>query len=186
MDNPKVAYRRGGRYGGGLYALERINRGEIIASFDGDFYEWIGSTLDLPNDPPQFTRDHALQYGPGKSRDSNGFARFANHSCNPNCGIQNLFDIVAMVDILRDEEISWDYAMSEDNDWVMHCLCRAPSCRRLIRGYSYLPEDRRKAYTGFISEWLTTSHRPFLGTPVDPPTTSALPPAAALLGHQIL
>jgi SET domain-containing protein len=164
MTQQKVEYRKQNRWGGGLYAREPICRGEVVARFDGDVYEWGESVELLPNDPPLFLRDHVIQFGVGISRDSAaGMGRYANHSCRPNCGIKNLFEIVAMENIPQDTEITWDYAMTENNDWFMTCRCGDPECRKLITGYRNLPPEIRTKYTGFISEWLIRSDIPYEG-----------------------
>ncbi len=77
-----------------------------------------------------------------------------SHSCEPNCGIKNKTVLVAMRKIKKGEELSYDYDMTENSDWSMECSCGKPSCRKIIRGYRYLPEEKRKEYNGYISEWL--------------------------------
>lgn len=164
MGFTKVCYRKDGLHFGGLFVIEPIKKGEVVAMFDGNYYEWGETTLNLPNDPPIYLRDHAIQYGPGISRDSGeGLGRWANHSCSPNCGIQNYFEIVAMRDLEIGEEITWDYAMTECNDWVMTCRCGSKRCRKLITGYKNLPPLFRNEYGDFVSQWLRDADIPFEG-----------------------
>ena len=153
MDNPKVAVRTTSAYGQkGLFATERICSGEKIASFDGRITSWDPCSQKTWREN-ESCRTYSIQFHPFMCRDSTGFARYSNHSCNPNCGIKDLFNIVAMRDIHEGEEITWDYAMSENDDWAMVCSCDEKICRGVIRGYRFLPRDRRVAYTGFLSEW---------------------------------
>jgi hypothetical protein len=167
MTHLKVEYRKQNRWGGGLYTREAIKSGETVASFDGQIYQWGYTVEALPNDPPLYLRDHLIQFGPGISRDSaNGLGRYANHSCSPNCGIKGLFNIVAMVDIPENTEITWDYAMTENNDWLMTCNCGSPRCRKLITGYRNMPPEVRMGYTGFISQWLVDAQIPYEGPAV--------------------
>ncbi|MGK0190225.1 MAG: SET domain-containing protein [Verrucomicrobiales bacterium] len=154
MDNPKVKLSRKKNFGQSLFAFEPVYQGELIAAFDGECYSWRLSDRELPNEYPDFIRDHAIQFHPRRARDSKGLARYANHSCEPNCGIRNLFQIVAMRDIPPGEEITWDYAMTENDDWQFVCLCGAPKCRGVIKGFRYLPDECRQKYAGFLSEWL--------------------------------
>ena len=124
MDNPKVKLRNTKRYGRGVFAIAPIRKGEVIAIFDGpilddDFEPW---TKDLYN--------HTIQVGKTMWRDSKGLGRYLNHSCEPNCGIKKLNRVVAMRNIEKGEEVTWDYEMTEKNpDWRMRCRCRTPSCR---------------------------------------------------------
>jgi uncharacterized protein len=141
-------------HGLALVAAEPIQAGEKLLAFDGPVYQWGETTKSLPNTAPLFLRDHCIQIGEGLSRDAVGLARYANHSCEPNCGITDEIWITAMQDIAQDAELTWDYAMTEDNDWSMECGCGTPNCRKLITGYRDLPEERRKAYAGFVADWL--------------------------------
>ncbi len=131
MDNPKAIVKETEKYGKAVFAKEDLNKGEIIASFDGLIYEAEKSS-DLPNDLPLQIQDHVIQFEEHKWRDSNGIARSVAHSCQPNCGIQDLFNIVAMRDIKKGEELGWDYEMSENSDWEMECLCGSENCRKFI------------------------------------------------------
>lgn len=152
MDNPKVIVKETGKYGKGLFAKENIKKGEIIASFDGDIYE-AEKASDLPSESPN-VRDYAIQFEEHKWRYSNGFAIIINHSCEPNCGIKNNFDIVAIRDIQKGEELTLDYDMTENSDWTMKCSCGSKNCRKIIKGYRHLPEELKKKYKNYISEYL--------------------------------
>jgi uncharacterized protein len=153
MDNRKAIVQNHVYYGKGVFAIDRIKKGEIVAVFNGLFY-YAKSALNLPNDPPIFAGRHAVQYAEGKWRDSNGMARYINHSCNPNCGIKELFGIVAMRDISTGEEITWDYAMTENSDWTMRCTCGSDRCRGVVGAFRMLSEEDKDRYEGYISEWL--------------------------------
>ncbi|MGZ3723981.1 MAG: SET domain-containing protein [Bdellovibrionales bacterium] len=149
MDNRKVKIRNTRQFGRGVFAERKIKKGEVIAAFDGPFLDddFEGWTEDLMN--------HAIQYAKAAWRDSTGIARLINHSCEPNCGIKNYFQVVAMRDILPGEHITWDYEMTEKNSWwKMKCRCGNASCRKIIGNYSRMPLAVRNKYRGFISEWL--------------------------------
>lgn len=161
QDSPKVGLILTRLYGLALIASKPIKAGERLMAFDGNHYEWGSSTLNLPNKAPLFLRDHCVQTGEGLSRDSTGLARYANHSCRPNCGITKGIWITAMEEIAPGTELTWDYAMTEDNDWQMNCFCGLPECRGVITGYRGLPPERREAYAGFISQWLLNKPRPY-------------------------
>jgi len=154
--NPKIAIRKTGRYGKGGFAVKKIRAGEVISSFAVG--ETIKGQKEL-NKKNKDVRDHMIQCGKMEWRHSRAQARYFAHSCAPNAGIQNRFDIVAMRDILPGEEITWDYRMTEDSPWdIAACRCGAEECDGRIRGFKYLPEKKRKAYRGFISEWLVEKY----------------------------
>lgn len=149
MDNSKVIVKETGKYGKGLFAKEDIKRGEIIASFDGEIYE-----AEKCSDLEPKIRDYAIQFEEHKWRYSRGFAILINHSCEPNCGIKNNFDIIAMRDIKKGEELTLDYDLTENSDWTMKCSCGNKNCRKLIKGYRYLPEEIKNKYKDWISDYL--------------------------------
>jgi len=166
VENPKIIAKqcKESRLGLGLFAATPILRGEAIASFDGKVFRLNSMEEHIPNDPPHFYEDHAVHFEKLAWRDSISLARLANHSCEPNCGIRDLLTITAMRDIKAGEEITWDYAMTEDDgEWSMICLCGTDSCRNIVKGYSYLPHEFRERYKGFISSWLLDPPRPFAG-----------------------
>ena len=160
FDNPKVERRETHKYGLGVFAREPIEKDELISSFDGAF--GVGpSALQLP-EHPTFSPRHAIQCGPYMWRDGkkDGIARYVAHSCEPNCGIHGLFDIVAMRPILAGEELTWDYAMSERSDFRMQCLCGSPHCIREVGSFDLLDEHVKAEYGGYISHWLTAVRTP--------------------------
>ena len=147
--NNKVILKETKEIGKGLFAKENIEKGEIVAEFDGQIYE-KGKT-----DWTDELRDHVIQFAINKWRDSNSIARYINHSCDPNCGVKDLFKIVAMRNIDSGEELTWDYEMTEDNDtWRMKCRCNSEICRKEIGAYRNMPEKIRIKYKGYISDWL--------------------------------
>lgn len=154
FDNPKVEVRTHPEHGQGLFAKEKIYDGETIAVFDGKIIT-AQKASDIPNLPPTHIRDHSIQFAKDKYRISQGIASYANHSCSPNCGIQNKFKIVTMQEIEPNEEITFDYDMSENSDWSMQCSCNSKECRKTIHGHQYLPQEKKIQYQNFISEWLT-------------------------------
>lgn len=144
------------RFGRAVYARKSFKKGELVTVFDGPIYDDIfdGWTTDILN--------HTIQIGPALWRDSCGPARYINHSCDPNCGIKNHIQVVAMRPIAAGEEITWDYEMTEKNPWwKMRCKCGSPLCRKVIGNYKNMPKHIRKKYTGFISEWLLDPKKSF-------------------------
>lgn len=154
MHSKKVILKDTKKYGKAVFAGRDIQKGEVVAAFTGKIYELKDDDMELPNDPPWYVRDHAIQVGQNKWVHTKGIARYLNHSCEPNCGIKNLVEVVAMRDIKKGEELTWDYDMTEDSDWEMKCRCGAQSCRKVIRGYTFLPAKFKRKYKGYISEWL--------------------------------
>lgn len=150
MDHSGLYLRQTKKFGKAVYTNKTIKKGELVAEFDGIFYD---------DDFEEWTRDlqnHTIQCGKDRWRDSKGLARYINHSCDPNCGIKGLYKVVAMRDIKKGEQITWDYEMTEKSDWwKLKCKCGAKECRKIIGNYKNMPKEVREKYKGFISRWLT-------------------------------
>lgn len=151
-DNPNVELRETKKYGKGVFAKEAIKKGETIAVFEGEKYE-ADQELDLP----EIMRDHCIQVG---NRDyifaHNLLAEKINHSCEPNCGLNDSVKVVAMRNIKPGEQITWDYRMSEDSNWEMACKCGAPTCSGRVGNFQKMPSSLKDKYfeEGYLSDWL--------------------------------
>ena len=151
MHNPKIEIRKTGRYGDGVFAACKILKNEIVAVYDGPIYPY-----DYALWSPQL-EDHVIQCGENEWRATDGLAKFINHSCEPNCGVKGLFEFVAMRDVEADEELTYDYEMTENHpEWSMLCICGKPTCRTVIGQYRNMPQSVRENYKGYISAWLHT------------------------------
>lgn len=159
MDNPKVTVKKTKKYGKTLFAAQDIKKDEIIADWTGGRVYQATKATELPNEPPYFVQNHAIQFAEDKYIDYDGIGRYFAHSCDPNCGFQGKFKVVAMRDINKDEELTLDYAMSEDSDWRLECRCGSKKCRKIIGAFVLLPKDIRKKYDGYISDWLKKKYR---------------------------
>jgi hypothetical protein len=89
-----------------------------------------------------------------------GLINEVNHSCTPNCGIKanNVggFDLVAMKDGNRNEEITFDYAMQNYNIeyFTQKCACGSSECRGEITGWKDLSLNKKEAYKNFVAPYL--------------------------------
>lgn len=84
---------------------------------------------------------------------------FINHSCNLNAGLKDKKKIVAMKKIRKDEEITIDYSITEDDPyWKMRCGCGDKKCRKTIRSIRFLPKKLFKKYKPYILNFLQKSY----------------------------
>ncbi|MBU1445888.1 SET domain-containing protein-lysine N-methyltransferase [Patescibacteria group bacterium] len=159
-DNPKAAlhtFEIGGT-DRAVFAIEDIKGGETISEFVGGIYhaDKISELGFSQGNPNKYIQDHVIQVGEKDYMlNEIGFAHLLNHSCDPNCGIEGTTKIVAMREIKKGEQLTWDYRMSEDSDWLMaECQCGSPNCSKKISSFNDLSYDKRKEYGDFISDWL--------------------------------
>jgi len=124
-----------------------------------DFSDGKVCEAEKCSDLPKEVADHAVQFEEHKWINPWGVKRYLNHSCEPNCGINGLFKVVAMRDIKKGEELTFDYEMTEDSDWRMECRCGSELCRKIIGAYGRMPEETRKKYKGYVSDWLIKKYK---------------------------
>jgi uncharacterized protein len=151
--SPKVAVRDAARKGLGLFAIDSIRAGETLAGWGGEVMD--RAAFDALS---EHRRTHALQidehlYMVGPEEPDP--ADLANHSCEPNAGIVGNILLVAMGEIAPGEEVCFDYAMADTDDYdEFVCECGAPTCRRLITGGDWRLPELQERYRGFMSSYL--------------------------------
>jgi len=79
---------------------------------------------------------------------------YLNHSCNPNLGMRGEITFVAMRDIRAGEELTHDWAMTDDDDYWVECNCGTPDCRKTLTGKDWQHPDLQKRYAGYFSAYL--------------------------------
>jgi hypothetical protein len=152
----KVEKRSSSIDGRGLFAREKIERGEIVVIKGGYIFtreqrNQIGKSLG----PSETQITEALFIGPTTIDEREGGMMHLNHSCEPNVGLQGQIVYVAMRDITAGEELTTDYAMSDDDDsYEMKCCCGAESCRGVITGHDWKQKEIRNKYDGYFSWFL--------------------------------
>ena len=80
--------------------------------------------------------------------------RYINHSCDSNVGLKGKNIVVAMRNIKKDEELTIDYSITEnDPSWKMICNCNQKECRKIIRSFKFLPKKILKRYDSYLSKF---------------------------------
>jgi uncharacterized protein len=134
--------------GKGIFAKVNLKKGNVIFAWEGrkkkgNFPWYVGDRWLQVQDDEWIA---PLRSNPGW---------YINHSCNPNSGIKNSIKIVAIKNIRRGEEVTYDYSTSESEDnWYLKCHCNSKNCRHIIRSYKFLSAELKLKYSDFISEYL--------------------------------
>jgi hypothetical protein len=154
--SPKVEKRPSGVDGTGLFARRPISKGETVVVKGG--YVMTQAERDAVSQslgPAEIQIGDDLFIGPRTASERDGGMMHLNHSCEPNVGIRGEITFVAMRDIRSDEELSFDYAMTDDEpDIDMQCNCGTPDCRRVITGLDWRRPDLQRRYEGYFSAYL--------------------------------
>jgi uncharacterized protein len=95
-----------------------------------------------------------LYIGPLHQEEREGSMIFSNHSCEPNIGVQGQIVFVAMRDIAAGEELTHDWATTDDEDYRMECRCGAATCRKIVTGKDWQKPELQEKYTGYMSWYL--------------------------------
>lgn len=135
--------------GKGLLAKKTIKEGKTIFHFDGRMGDGA------------HTNAEALQIDEYKFLESTAkFDDFLNHSCNPNCYIDwQTLNLIALKDIPKDEELSFNYNISEydlleGGNFTFKCKCGSKNCIGEVKGFKYLSSEQKKEIQKFIPPFL--------------------------------
>jgi len=79
---------------------------------------------------------------------------YSNHSCNANLGVRGEITFVAMRNVRAGEELTHDWAMTDDDDYSVECQCGAPNCRKILTGKDWQRPELQKRYAGYFSAYL--------------------------------
>ncbi|MCI0415514.1 SET domain-containing protein-lysine N-methyltransferase [bacterium] len=153
--SPKAAIKESAIHGKGLFAKKAIAKGEIVCIKGGYIYdrEVLQSMPDWYRAAEISIADN-LFIGPLREEERAGSMIFSNHSCDPNIGVQGQIVFVAMRDIQPGEELTHDWATTDDDDYEMECNCGASGCRKIITGKDWQRKDLQEKYRGYMSWYL--------------------------------
>jgi len=95
-----------------------------------------------------------LFIAPIEQNEREGSMLYTNHSCNPNIAIQGQIVFVAMKDIQSGEELTHDWATTDDLDYEMECKCGASNCRGTVTGKDWMKIELQEKYKGWFCWFL--------------------------------
>ena len=130
-----------GLKGRGLYTKKAIEKDTLAFIVKGKTHHFEAHTKeDCYLYPDWFAVDKNIWIDPVSPY------TFLNHSCEPNLGIRNKREFVALRDIKPGDELTFDYSITEDEiEWTMNCACGEKECRKVIRSIQFLsPEIYQK------------------------------------------
>ena len=148
----KVEKRDSNIHGRGLFARDTIARGEAVVVKGG--YVMTRAQRDEVSrelGPAEIQITEELHIGPATPSQREGGMMHLNHSCEPNLGLQGQIVFVAMRDIEAGEELTIDYAMTDDEPYEMSCVCGTESCRTVITGHDWKNRSLQRKYDGYFS-----------------------------------
>jgi SET domain-containing protein len=155
----KYIIKKSGKKGRGVFANKNIKKGDKIIHCNYTKKKKIIREKDIQK-LPKDEQNHLDSVGRGKWVVDYSPISIANHSCNPNCFIKyknrKIKDLVAIRDIKKGEEFTYDYAVDADTDvnWKMKCYCKSKNCRKIIySNYFKLPKKLQKGLWKHVPQW---------------------------------
>lgn len=140
----KVAISRG-RIGNGVFCTEAIQAGEPL-------FLIAGERVAKP-DTYTIQMDAETHVAPAGATWA-----MMNHACAPNAAIDFAsWRMLALSGVLPGEEVTFNYLTTEwDMASPFRCLCGAPHCPGIIRGFRHLGLARRLALRELLSPFLAS------------------------------
>jgi SET domain-containing protein len=153
--SPKTAVKASPIHGRGLFAIAPICQGELVAIKGGYIFtrqQW--QALEPTLGPADIPIADGFYIGPHSMPEREGNMIFSNHSCEPNIGVQGQIVFVALRDIQAGEELTHDWAMTDDDIDEMVCHCGAPTCRGIVTGQDWRRKELQEKYGQYMSWYL--------------------------------
>ena len=154
--SPKTALRESKIHGRGLFAASDIAKGEIVAVKGGHIVsrEVLRRKITPRLGPVEIQIGDDLFIAPVTDEEREGSMLYSNHSCDANLGLRGEITFVAMRDIRAGEELTHDWATTDDDDYSVKCNCGSPNCRKILTGKDWQRTDVQKRYAGYFSTYL--------------------------------
>ena len=151
--SPLAVTRDAGAKGRGVFAVDAIPAGTTIVGFGGVVVDRAGLyALDDEVHVHTLQIDEDLFIASEPPFDG---ADLVNHSCEPNCGIVGSILLVTMRAVEAGEELCFDYAMTDIDDYdEFECWCGTPSCRGVVSGADWKDPELRDRYRGWYSAYV--------------------------------
>jgi SET domain-containing protein len=154
--SPKTEVRVSKIHGRGLFAAAGIAKDEIVAIKGGHVVDrkTLREEITPVLDAVEIQIGDDLFIAPVTKEERELSMLYSNHSCDPNLGVRGEITFVAMRDIRAGEELTHDWAMTDDDDYSLECNCGAANCRETLTGKDWQRRDLQKRYVGYFSAYL--------------------------------
>jgi hypothetical protein len=149
--SPKIEKRVSPIQGRGLFAKVDLEKDEVVV-VKGGYVPTKTQRDDIGKElgPSEIQITEDLFIGPTAETEREGGMMHLNHSCEPNLGLQGQIVFVALRDIKANEELTFDYAMTDDEDYEMQCKCGTETCRLIITGSDWKKPQIQRKYDGYF------------------------------------
>lgn len=142
-----VIVKQSGKKGFGLYAAEDIVENEFVIEYVGEIINETECHFRFKHLYLNHTNSYILQLSTFNDNHieyidatkKGGKARFMNHSCNPNCivqewiiGAEKCIGLFSCKNIVKGEELVFDYKFQSYHKLKQKCHCNSINCRKYL------------------------------------------------------
>jgi SET domain-containing protein len=154
--SPKTEVRESKIHGRGLFATADIAKDKIVAVKGGHIIDrkTLREKITPVFGPVEIQIDDDLYIAPVTKEERELSMLYSNHSCDPNLGVRGEITFASMRDIRAGEELTHDWAMTDDDIYSIECNCGASNCRKILTGKDWQRPDLQKRYAGYFSVYL--------------------------------
>ncbi len=127
----------------GVYTSTPIRKGARVVEYKGELI--TPEEADRRYEGASRTYLYGLEDGKTVI-DGDGLGAFLNHSCDPNCEVDEIKGrvwILALRNIAAGEELVWDYNLYDDED-PAPCYCGSKKCRGTMYSREWMAKIRRR------------------------------------------
>jgi SET domain-containing protein len=147
------------KFGIGVFAKKALRKGTLLMVFGGYVLTRNEEEkLPLRIRDIAITIDRNMVIGVTNAKQLSN-ADYVNHSCDPNSGIKGQISLVAMRNIKKGEQITFDYGTVLFRGrgvpkYELSCMCESRNCRKKITQYDWKLPDLQKRYKGFFPYYI--------------------------------
>jgi SET domain-containing protein len=154
--SPKTEVHESKIHGRGLFSIADIVKDEIVAVKGGRIVDrkTLREKITPRLGPVEIQIDDDLFIAPVTDEERELSMLYLNHSCAANLGMRGGITFVAMRDIRAGEELTHDWATTDDDDYSVECKCGAPNCRKVLTGKDWQRPELQRRYAGYFSAYL--------------------------------
>ena len=139
-----------------MFATADIGKDEIVAVKGGHIVDrkTLRERITPRLGPVEIQIGQDLFIAPVTDEEREWSMLYSNHSCNPNLGVRGEITFVAMRDIRVGEELTHDWATTDDDEYSVECECGAANCRKILTGKDWQKPELQKRYASYFSAYL--------------------------------
>jgi len=155
--SPKTEVRKSPIHGRGLFAIGDFVKDEIVAVKGGRIItrEQLRD-VNTQLGPVEIQIADNLFIAPVTGEEREASMLYSNHSCDANLGIRGNIVFVAMREIAAGEELTHDWCVTDNDNYVVECRCGSAICRGRLTGKDWQRPELQDRYAGYFSWYLAS------------------------------